>query len=153
LAYVLSLSGNTQGAIRHYNRALELRPDLLVANHNLASILATHPEANVRDGARAVRLAERACSITDYQSPECLTTLAAAYAEAARFSDAVRTAEQAAKVARHIGRIHLAESVQEQLASYQAAKPFRAGASSNARHDWSGLAPGTDLSEAKNERK
>jgi Flp pilus assembly protein TadD len=44
-------------------------------------------------------LAEKACKATNNTDPEFLDTLAAAYAEAGRFDDAVRTAQQAIQVA------------------------------------------------------
>jgi hypothetical protein len=61
----------------------------------LAWFLATDPDANARDGAEAVRLAERACALTDRRIPAFLATLAAAYAEAGDFSRAVAAGEEA----------------------------------------------------------
>ena len=57
----------------------------------LAWLFATYPDSNARDGAEAVRLAERACALTDRRVPALLATLAAAYAETGDFSRGVFT--------------------------------------------------------------
>ena len=57
--------------------------------NDTAWILATNPNASVRDGAEAVELAQRAVKLSGGQEPAILDTLAAAYAEAGRFADAV----------------------------------------------------------------
>src|ERR1035441_7801006 len=56
---------------------------------------AAHPQAEFRDGAEAVRLAERACQVTTNKEPMMIGTLATAYAEAGRFEEAVATASKA----------------------------------------------------------
>ena len=63
----------------------------------LAWLLATYPDSNSRDGAEAVRLAERACALTDRRVPAFLATLAAAYAEAGDFPRAIAAGEEALK--------------------------------------------------------
>lgn len=69
----------------------------------LAWLLATHPVSGTRDGVTAIRLAERACVLTDRRIPALLDTLAAAYAEAGKFSNAVSTAEEALTRAGAVG--------------------------------------------------
>ena len=69
------------------------------ALNNLAWELATSPDAGDRDGALAVKLAERACELTHYQTAIFVGTLAAAYAEAGRFDEAVATAQKACALA------------------------------------------------------
>ena len=69
------------------------------ALNDLAWLLATWPDEAVRDGPRAVRLAERAAALTGRKKPMTLDTLATAYAEVGRFDEAVRTAEQAVRLA------------------------------------------------------
>jgi len=49
---------------------------------NLAWLLATSPDAHIRDGVQAVTYAERACELTHYGLIPVVGTLAAAYAEA-----------------------------------------------------------------------
>ncbi|HYA79178.1 MAG TPA: tetratricopeptide repeat protein, partial [Candidatus Nitrosopolaris sp.] len=89
LAGSLSDRGRPSEAINHYYLALALDPDSLSALNNLAWLLATAPEAALRDGHEAVRLAEHACQLTGYKEALLIGTLAAAYAEAGRYDDAV----------------------------------------------------------------
>jgi len=95
LANSLSHVGRNREAIAHFDHALNLAPDSIEALNNLAWILATNPDPQLRDGPRAVRLAEHAGTITGYKLPFVLGTLAAAYAEAGRFNEAIGSAEQA----------------------------------------------------------
>ena len=108
-------------AARHYQWALNLNPDLPPALNNLAWIRATHPNAELRDGARAVELAERCCRLLNYEVGPTLDTLAAAYAEVGRFDDAIRWQTKAIELA---GSADTAE-LKEQLGFYQAGKPLR----------------------------
>jgi tetratricopeptide (TPR) repeat protein len=93
----------------------------------LAWLLATYPDSNARDGVEAVRLAERACKLTDRRVPALLATLAAAYAEAGDFSRAVVCGEEALSDARSLSdsdSIKLSENI---LASVRANVPYRHG--------------------------
>ena len=111
-------------AISYYRRALESAPDSAGALNNVAWLLATCPEAQFRDGAQAVQYAERACKLTDYKAAFALGTLAAAYAEAGRFADAVRTAEEARALALKEGNTNISEANAKLLEYYRAGKPF-----------------------------
>ena len=91
----------------------------------LAWLLATYPDLNARDGAEAVRLASRACELTDRRVPVLLATLAAAYAEAGDFPRAVAAGEEALSEARSLSDtdgIKLSENI---LASVRANVPYR----------------------------
>jgi len=89
--------------------------------------LATCPTASVRRGAEAVALAERAARLSGGHEPSVLDALAAAYAEAGRFPDAVRTAERALDLARQQGNAQLAVGLDARAALYRARTPFREG--------------------------
>jgi len=65
----------------------------------MAWVLATGPEASVRNGAQAIELAQRANQLSGGQDPLILRTLAAAYAESGRFAEAITTAQQALRLA------------------------------------------------------
>ncbi len=88
--------GRFAEAIQHYERAISLDPDHLDAEAYVfpAWLLATCPNASLRNGARAVELAIKACEITDWE-PWPLTALAAAYAETGQFGKAVASQERA----------------------------------------------------------
>ena len=95
VAAALLANGQVAEAIAGYTEVLRSEPDLPIALNNLAWLRAAHSQAQFRDGAEAVRLAERACRLTAYQQPMLIGTLAAAYAEAGRFEEATATAEKA----------------------------------------------------------
>ena len=122
---VFAALGRGAEAIDEYHQALALVPDLVPTLNNLAWILATDPDAGNRNGVEAVQRAERACALTDYQTPVLIGTLAAAYAEAGRFKEAVATAQRARDLARAAGQTVVAEKNQQLLELYQSARPYR----------------------------
>jgi Flp pilus assembly protein TadD len=98
LAGLLYQRGEVGAAVEQLRRAVRLKPaDPLVYN-NLAWLLATCSDDKVRNGAEAVSSAEEACRLTGYKQASLLSTLAAAYAEAGRFPEAIRTAETAVQM-------------------------------------------------------
>jgi tetratricopeptide (TPR) repeat protein len=112
-------------AITNYQRALELQPEMIEALNNLAWIRAANPDARFRDGPEAVRLAERACDLSNYQTPVMIGTLAAAYAEAGRFPEAIKTAEKARALALAAGQDALAKKNLELLELYRSERAYR----------------------------
>jgi len=90
----------------------------------LAWWLATSPDAQWRDGAEAVRLAEAVLRSAPADDAESLDVLAAAYAEVGRFPEAVETALRAVASARRQGRSALAADIEARLASYRAGRPY-----------------------------
>jgi Flp pilus assembly protein TadD len=93
--------------------------------NNAAWELATSPGAAIRSGPLAVKLAENACEQTRYQVTVMVGTLAAAYAEAGRFDEAIATAEKACALAREHGETELLKRNQELLQLYQKHQPYR----------------------------
>jgi tetratricopeptide (TPR) repeat protein len=125
LGLVLDRAGRSVEAARHYREALRYHRDFPRALNNLAWILASSPLDEVRDGAEAVRLAERACELTHELTTAYIGTLGAAYAEAGRFGEAITTAQKAIDRARLRNEPDLAEKNQHLLEIYRAGKPFR----------------------------
>lgn len=125
LGLVLAEQGQTAQAIIEFREALRIEPDQPGVLGNLAWVLATSPEATLRDGAGAVILAERACALTGHQVPVLLDTLAAAYAEAGRFPEAVAMAEIAIVLARATGQTSVADEIQSRLELYRTTRPYR----------------------------
>lgn len=117
--------GHAREAVAQYSRALEINADDIEAQNNLAWVLATCPDAVVRNGLRAVAIAERADSLTMGKSPVISATLAAAYAETGRFSDAVKAAERAFQLASAEGNQSRASSIRAQIELYRTASAFR----------------------------
>ena len=125
LGNALRQQGRTEEAVHEYEAALKSEPDSILAGNNLAWILATSPNASVRDGAKAVQLAQRANRLSGGSDPIILHTLAAAYAENRQFSEAVNAAQRALELADANGVASLAESLRSKLALYQAETPYR----------------------------
>jgi tetratricopeptide (TPR) repeat protein len=116
--------GRMQDALSQYQNALQIEPANPALQNNLAWLLATSPEASLRDGNRAVELARQANALTSGQNPAFLTTLAAAFAEAGRFPEAVETAQRALSLAGAQSDTMLAAMLQSELKLYQAGAPF-----------------------------
>jgi 4-amino-4-deoxy-L-arabinose transferase-like glycosyltransferase len=93
--------------------------------NNVAWALATSEDAATRDGERAIRLAKHACELTDYRKPVYITTLAAAYAEAGRFDDAIATQQTACGLLEKTGEQALLQKNRDLLALYRAHQPCR----------------------------
>ena len=129
LPFLLNLAGvagvgPTREAVQRFEEALEIDPDSTEALNNLAWILAANCDPAIRNGARAVEYAERACQLTQFKQTTIVGTLAAAYAEAGRFEDAVATAEKACALAAQNGEQGLLEKNRQLLELYRAGKPY-----------------------------
>jgi protein O-mannosyl-transferase len=116
--------GRYREAIGQYEKALSLDPSHLPAYYQLAWLLATCPDAEIRDGHRAVDLALKAERLTGGTNPEVLDGLAAAYAAAGQFSEALETAGRGIELARKQGNRALLESIGSRLRLYQAGRPY-----------------------------
>jgi len=124
LGNALLQKGNVGGAIAQYQKALQLKPAEPSVQNNLAWVLATCPEAALRNGNKAVELARQANGLTGGENPVIIHTLAAAYAEAGRFSEAVETAQHALRMAEAQSNTVLAGQLQSELILYQAGSPL-----------------------------
>jgi tetratricopeptide (TPR) repeat protein len=123
LGIVLLHTGQTRQAIEYYRELVRAFPQWTEPLLRLSQILATASKPEFRDGAEAVRRAEQGCALTGRRDPVFLDALAAAYAEAGRFPEAVATATTAAALAKG----GLAEEIQARLRLYRAGRPCRAG--------------------------
>ncbi len=117
-------NGQDSAAINHYQRVLESDTNSVIALNNLAWLLATASDSGLRNGQEAVRLAERACQLTHYQEAALIETLAAAYAEAGRFNDAVATAQKVRTVALAHGQKEIAARNEQSLELYQSGRAY-----------------------------
>jgi len=125
LAVTLVKQGKDAEALDWYRRGLAVKPDWPMLLRNAAWLLATSADGGVRDGAEAVRLAERACRLTNYTYAEAVDTLAAAYAETGRWALAVETARKAVQLARAAGNGRLEAEARERLGLYLSGKVYR----------------------------
>jgi tetratricopeptide (TPR) repeat protein len=111
---------NFAAAVEHYSAARQLQPENPQWLNNLAWLLAACPRPEIRDGARAVTLARQACELTGFGKTIYLGTLAAAYAEAGKFDDAIATAQTACDRAAKDGDAGRLRQNQELLQRYRA---------------------------------
>ncbi len=124
LAAAWQQKGDLSRAIEQYRQALRFKPDYADALNNLAWIRAANAEPALRNGTEAVELAQRACELTGYKKPLLLGTLAASYAEAGRFVEAVAMAGKARDLAAASGQKAVAERNQRLLELYQRREAF-----------------------------
>ncbi|MGA3285713.1 MAG: tetratricopeptide repeat protein [Verrucomicrobiota bacterium] len=88
LGYALIQKGQLDEAMVHYERALEINPGNAGQCNHLAWLLATHPQASVRNGDKAIELAQQLNQLSGGKDPTILQTLAAADAETKQFRPA-----------------------------------------------------------------
>ena len=119
LARALVMQNKIAEAMYRYRRTLEIEPDRVGALLDLAWIIATVPDVELRVPAEGVRLAERAVRLTNGTNATALDTLAAAYAAAGQTANAVTTAERALKVAMETGEKALASDIGARLERYR----------------------------------
>jgi tetratricopeptide (TPR) repeat protein len=121
---LISLAKEPDGLLRLREIAANA-PDSPRMLDELAWLLATYPDSKSRDGTEAVRLAERACDLTERRIPALLDTLAAAYAEAGDFPRAISVAEEALNRARGSGDNDAVKLTENILASLRYSLPYR----------------------------
>lgn len=128
LANALLQKGEMNEAILEYQTALKNKPDNVMLQKNLAHtiwILATSPDASVRNGTNAVAFAERANALTTGSSPLILRVLAAAYAERGNFPLAIEAGKKAMMLAIEQQNQPLQAALQQEISEYQSGSPVR----------------------------
>ena len=112
-------------AVSHFETAFKANPRMFSAANNLAWILATCQDEDVRDGKRAVQVAKSICEATQYKDYRLLGTLAAAYAENGDFNNAVAITKKEIEMAATRGDEKSVNSLNELLEQFAAQKPVR----------------------------
>ena len=117
--YVLHRQGKLEQAAPHYSRALEKDPKSVQALLAMAVMRVTPGLPGWYDPQKAIPLAEKACELTGRRLADPLTILARAYAAGGRNQDAIRTADEALRIARAAGDEKLARLIEENRATYE----------------------------------
>jgi len=125
LGNVLEARSKGKLALEAWRGGLAVDPNHVPTLRRAAWLLATARDPSLRNGAEAVALAERAARLTANPDPSILDGLAAAYAEAGRFTDAVDTANRAQRLAAQQGKPDLAGEIHTRITLYQAKTPYR----------------------------
>jgi tetratricopeptide (TPR) repeat protein len=141
LGLALEQTGRIREAMNSYEQALQSNPRFIGARNNLAWLLATLAPAEGGDPARAVTMAERLCKATGHRVAPYLDTLAAAYAAAGRFTDAIATALKAIEVARLSGQVGVAEEIETRLELYRGGHVYRRLSTSDRNGSVDGAGP------------
>ena len=121
------MAGDHHQAVACFTRFLETRPDNVDALNNLAWLHAASPHRELRDGRRALFLAEKACRASGRTNPNHLLTLAMAHAENADFPTALTVLDEAEVPARAAGAGRLLDFSRRLRAHFKAQQPYRAG--------------------------
>lgn len=125
LGWALMKTGRLDEGLKHFREAIRLDDDYPPALTGMALILATHPDANVHNGGKALGFVERAMAVTKTPNPLVLEALAAAYAALGRFNDAVKTAQMALELASKVRDDQLSDLLRKQIELYRSGKPYR----------------------------
>ena len=99
LAQELALAGRQGEALEHFREAMRLREDWALPMSGAALVLATRPQISARNTDEAIRLARRAAELTSRKDQPTLEILAACYASAGKFAEAVATQKEAVQLA------------------------------------------------------
>ncbi|MDB6022609.1 MAG: Tetratricopeptide 2 repeat protein [Pedosphaera sp.] len=125
LALALNQTSHAAEAITHYRAVLRLKPGFIPALEKLGWILATNPDAALRDGTEALRLASLAAQPGQPADATAWDIMAAAYAETGKFAEAADAARKALIAAESAGRADLAAQIHQRLGLYVSGQAYR----------------------------
>jgi protein O-mannosyl-transferase len=125
LGNALVQKGLLRDAADHYEKALQWDPDAILPLNNLAWIMSAGPDESLRNNEIAVKLALKANQLSRQNNPVFVRTLAAAYAQAGQFENAIETARHAAELANAQGVRDLAAEIAHDVDLYQQRTPIR----------------------------
>ena len=132
LAGAYQALGNWHEALNHWQQATALDSNRVSAIAGAAWLMATAPDASVRNGGQAITLARSAIAMTPAEDPDLLDVLAAAYAETGEFDRASAQISRAIIVADSRGNKQLAADLRSRQKLYVEKKPYRTTNSSRA---------------------
>jgi len=125
LGYALYTQSKFSDSLAQLLQAVDEEPNRQFSLRLAANLLATCPDASVRNGSEALSLADRARQLSDGTDPAVLDTLSAAYAENGRFTEAIAAEQQAVALAGQRGDSALEARLKAHLARYESNQPLR----------------------------
>ena len=125
LGFAFYMQGKSTEALAHLRLALDGEPERVSVLTLAASLMATSPDATLRNGTEAVTLAERAEELTKGADVPTLDTLSAAYAENGQFDRAKETEERAIALEEKQADASRIDRLKAHLAKYEAYEPLR----------------------------
>lgn len=124
LSEIFSKKNETAEELKHLRTIVRIDPDSVKALNLMAWMFATHHDAKIRNSSEAVRLAKKACELTSYERPDLVDTLAAAYAAAGDFNQAVTLEERVLQAECEEQYDDMIKEAQERLNLYRSGKPY-----------------------------
>ncbi len=118
----LRRKGDIENALKDYEEAIRIHPMDPAGYNQLAWVLATCSEANVRNGAKAVEYAKQACELSGWKNGDYIDSLAAAYAESGDFQEAIKWQQNAIELGK---KTQLTFNRPKRLELYKQDKPYR----------------------------
>ena len=125
MAALLSAKGDSADAISHLVEAVQISPDWLPPLNNLAWMLSTQPQAKLRNGTEATRLALRAVGLTKERIPAHWTPWLRLMPKRAAFRMRFKRQKAPFKKAGAFGQTNLAVEIQSRLKLYQSQQAYR----------------------------
>jgi tetratricopeptide (TPR) repeat protein len=120
-------SGRYGDAISDYEAAVRVDPNYARAFSDLAWLRAACPATDLRDGAKAIEDANKACELTDWKDHRYVSTLAAVYAEVGEFATAIKWQKRATDLLTEDNRAKWQAVYESRLKLYESDKPYREG--------------------------
>lgn len=123
-ATVFAQANRFDDASNDVAKVLEIEPSSLVAICLKANLLSGWPEANKRNSAEAIRLASKACELSD-QAVIALVSAANAYSSIGDYEKAQERTQQAMDAARQSGGVFRVDAIVKRLDAFKARIPYR----------------------------
>jgi len=117
------IKGNFDQAVICYAKAIEINPRHARAHNSLAWLMATGPDGRYRNGAKSIECAESAVNLS--READFLNTLAASYAEAGHFEDAIKTQKSAINSLTEESKAEKLTEYKAHLICFRAYRPWR----------------------------
>jgi Flp pilus assembly protein TadD len=116
--------GRYDEAKKSLEQAVHLQPSDPTTLNDLAWMLATSKDPRVRDGRRAVSIATKACTLSNWKNAFSIDTLAAACAQAGNFADAVKYQQLAISRLEPDDRKAQQSGMEQRLQQYSSGQTF-----------------------------